>query len=96
MNEQWTAEEVLYIKHAVMSQPDESSARRTLEAQSYNVADKNMYNHQNNTSSSYVTMGNGTMSGRYSHKYSVVKREKVRLPQQALKVLEDYKRNKGK
>lgn len=96
MNEQWTAEEALYIKHAVMSQPDEASARRTLEAQSYNVADKNMYNHQNNTSSSYVTMGNGTVSGRYSHKYSGVKREKVRLPQQALKVLEDYKRNKGK
>lgn len=96
MNEQWTAEEALYIKHAVMSQPDESSARMTLEAQSYNVADKNMYNHQNNTSSSYVTSGNGTVSGIYSHKYSVVKREKVRLPQQALKVLEDYKRNKGK
>lgn len=96
MNEQWTAEEALYIKHAVMSQPDEASARRTLEAQSYNVADKNMYNHQNNTSSSYVTIGNGTVSGRYSHKYSGVKREKVRLPQQALKVLEDYKRNKGK
>ena len=96
MNEQWTAEESLYIRHAVMSQPDETSARRTLEAQSYNVADKNMYNHQNNQNSSYVTSSNGTMTGTYSHKYSSVKRQKVKLPRQALKVLEDYKRNKGK
>ena len=79
-----------------MSQPDETSARRTLEAQSYNVADKNMYNHQNNQNSSYVTSSNGTMTGTYSHKYSSVKRQKVKLPRQALKVLEDYKRNKGK
>ena len=96
MNEQWTAEESLYIRHAVMSQPDETSARRTLEAQAYNVADKNMYNHQNNQNSSYVTSSNGTMTGTYSHKYSSVKRQKVKLPRQALKVLEDYKRNKGK
>lgn len=96
MNEQWTAEESLYIRHAVMSQPDETSARRALEAQAYNVADKNMYNYQNNQNSSYVTSGNGTITGTYSHRYSSVKRQKVELPRQALKVLEDYKRNKGK
>lgn len=96
MNEQWTAEESLYVRHAVMSQPDETSARRALEAQSYNIADKNMYNHQNNSSSSYVTMGNGTISSRYQHSYSSVRRQKVKLPKQALDVLREYKNHKGK
>ncbi|MCM1438807.1 MAG: hypothetical protein NC131_06300 [Roseburia sp.] len=96
MNEQWTAEEALYIENAVMSQPDEASARRTLEAQSYNVADKNMYNRQNNASTRYVTVGNGTATSSYNPGYSRVKREPVKLPKQALDVLRRYKSSKGK
>ena len=96
MNEQWTAEESLYIKHAVMSQPDETSARRVLERESYNVADKNKYNHDNQANTQVVTMGNGTVNRKYSYKYRGVQRQKVRLPKQALDILESYKRNRGK
>lgn len=96
MNEQWTAEESLYIKHAVMSQPDETSARRVLEREAYNVADKNKYNHDNQANTQIVTMVNGTVNRDYSYKYRGVQRQKVRLPKQALDVLESYKRNRGK
>ena len=96
MNEQWTAEESLYIQHAVMSQPDETSARRVLEREAYNVADKNKYNHDNRANTQVVTMGNGTVNRNYSYKYRGVQRQKVRLPKQALDVLESYKRNRGK
>lgn len=96
MNEQWTAEESLYIKHAVMSQPDETSARMVLEREAYNVADKNKYNHDNQANTQIVTMVNGTVNRDYSYKYRGVQRQKVRLPKQALDVLESYKRNRGK
>ena len=96
MNEQWTAEEALYVKHAVMSQPDEASARRALESQSYNIADKNLYNRKNKTNSSYVTIGNGTVLGNYQHKYSKVNRQKVKLPKQAINILREYRNNKGR
>lgn len=96
MNEQWTAEETLYVKHAVFAQGTEAGARQALEAQAYNIADKNMYNHQNNSSSSYVTMGKGTITGRYKNAYSSVKRQRVQLPKQALDVLREYRNHKGK
>lgn len=96
MNEQWTAEEALYIEHAVMQQETEQGARQALESQSYNIADKNMYNHQNNASTQYVTMGNGTVTGRYNYRYNDVKREKVQLPKQAMDVMKKWKQANGK
>lgn len=96
MNEQWTAEEALYIEHAVMSQTTEAGARQALESQSYNVADKNKYNRETGSSTSYVTMGNGTVSGYYRAEYGRVKREPVKLPKQAMDVMKKWKQANGK
>lgn len=97
MNTQWTAEEDLYVRNAVFSQPNEKAAREALVKQSFNIADKNYYDHENNSNSSYVTMGNSTISGIYRHQYSKGKKRPkgIKLPEQALRVLREYKKRKG-
>lgn len=98
MNTQWTAEEDLYVRNAVFSQPNEKAAREALVKQSFNIADKNYYNQKNNSNSSYVTMGNGTISGIYKHQYSKGKKRPkgIKLPEQALRILREYKNRKVK
>lgn len=96
MNEQWSAEEYLYVKHAVFSQPNEQAAREALVRQSFNIADAKYSNHNNNSNSSYVTMGNGTISGIYRYQYSKGKKRPkgIKLPEQALRLLREYKNRK--
>ena len=98
MNKLWTAEEYLYVRNQVLSQPNEKAARKTLVEQSFNIADAKYSNPNNNSNSSYVTMGNGKISGIYRYQYSKGKKRPkgIKLPDQALGLLREYKNRKGK
>ena len=94
MNQSWSAGEYLFVRNAVLSQQNEHDAREALIRYSYNIADKNMYNHQNNSNSSYVTNRNGKITAWYRPEYSKVNRKKVNLPKEALKLLREFKNRK--
>ena len=98
MNTPWTAEEYLYVRNKVSSQPNEKAARKVLVEQSFNIADAKYSNPNNNSNSSYVTMGNGKISGIYRYQYSKGKKRPkgIKLPDQALRLLREYKNRKGK
>lgn len=94
MNQSWSAGEYLFVRNAVLSQQNEHDARESLIVHSYNIADKNMYNHQNNSNSSYVTNRNGKITAWYRPEYLKVNRKKVNLPKEALKILREFKNRK--